>query len=686
KFNTVAPDNGGTGNDFYNFAAENYLTIPSTTIQGFSSGEVKFPVLRGYYELSYTQRNSTQNAAPMPLNPGDYANIVYSKDSVYNPFGTDLSFLGRRLVEFGNRTYAEDLSTFRVVTGIDGTLSSDFGPAQGWFWNAAVNYGRTSGTFTTGGAFRNSRVQSATGPSIKDTNGNPVCVQTAGQIGTEIAGCTPLNLLGGPGTILSSQQDYLAFSGTSRAYDQLFTVGADLSGELFPLLAERPLALALGYEFRHQLGSQIADPIAAAGDSADFNFKSTSGGFHTNEAYAELSVPILANMPGVEALEASIAGRYVNYSTFGDKFTYKFGARYTPIRDLTVRGTYSTAFRAPAISELYLGNKETDPAAIDPCANLKTVQGGLTGPVAARCIAGGVTGTGSGDTGLQELTRTGGTSTLQPETAKAFTAGLVFQPQAVRNLSFTLDYFNVIVDDAIGLTGTANILFGCYIGGVSEYCDRIVRNASGGIQYVNDFYANLGRIRTGGIDFAARYALPTDVGRFAFGFDGSYLAFYNIRLRLKTGDVVIPGKDNYDAGSFGALPAFKATTGLDWSLGGFIAGLTGRYVSSFNECSNPSDPTTAFGGICSVISVDPVNGTSVSANPLRRRVHSYYQLDVHAGYTFTSTVGKTSLFAGIMNLTDKVPPYIYSAALANSDPSTYDYIGRYVYGRIQHRF
>src|SRR3989440_155965 len=364
KFNTVAPDNGGTGNDFYNFAAENYLTIPSTTIQGFSSGEVKFPVLRGYYELSYTQRNSTQNAAPMPLNPGDYANIVYSKDSVYNPFGTDLSFLGRRLVEFGNRTYAEDLSTFRVVTGIDGTLSSDFGPAQGWFWNAAVNYGRTSGTFTTGGAFRNSRVQSATGPSIKDTNGNPVCVQTAGQIGTEIAGCTPLNLLGGPGTILSSQQDYLAFSGTSRAYDQLFTVGADLSGELFPLLAERPLALALGYEFRHQLGSQIADPIAAAGDSADFNFKSTSGGFHTNEAYAELSVPILANMPGVEALAARIAGRYVNYSTFGDKFTYKFGARYTPIRDLTVRGTYSTAFRAPAISELYLGNKETDPAAI----------------------------------------------------------------------------------------------------------------------------------------------------------------------------------------------------------------------------------------------------------------------------------------------------------------------------------
>jgi iron complex outermembrane recepter protein len=76
----------------------------------------------------------------------------------------------------------------------------------------------------------------------------------------------------------------------------------------------------------------------------------------------------------------------------------------------------------------------------------------------------------------------------------------------------------------------------------------------------------------------------------------------------------------------------------------------------------------------------------VTANPLRRRVESYYQLDVHAGYTLASSFGKTSLFAGIMNLLDRAPPYIYSAALANSDPSTYDYLGRYVYGRIQHQF
>ncbi|HEY6912335.1 MAG TPA: TonB-dependent receptor [Myxococcales bacterium] len=673
-FNTPAAANNFTGNDFYNFAAENYLTIPSTTIQGFSSGEVKFPAARGYYELSYTQRNSTQNAAPMPLNPSDYNNIVVSKDNLYNPLGTNLRFLGRRLVEFGNRTYAEDLATFRVVTGIDGTFPSEAGPLQGWFWNGALDYGRTSGTFTTGGSFRNSRVQSAVGASMLDAKGNPVCVEKPGDLTTVIPGCTPLNLLGGPGSIASSQQDYLGFTGTSRAYDQLFTAGADVGGDLFTLAADRPSSLALGYEYRRQIGSQIADPIAAAGDSADFNFKSTSGGFYSNEAFAELSVPILANSPGVESLEANAAARYVNYSTFGGNFTYKLGARYTPINDVTIRGTYSTAFRAPSISELYLGFKETDPAATDPCADLTVA----TPQVAAQCRKFGVTGSGSGDTGLQELTRNGGNPKLQPETAKTFTAGIVVQPQAVRNLSFTLDYFNVTIDDAIGITGTANIINGCYVNGVDQYCSLITRNDAGGIQFVDDFFANVGRIRTGGIDFAVRYALPTTAGRFGFGFDGSYLAFYDSTIKLQGGNQTIHGKGSYDAGSYGALPPFKATTGVDWSMGGLLAGLTGRYVSSFDECSNPFDPSTAQGGIC-----DLGNGVN---NPNRRRVSSYFQLDAHAGYTLASKLGKTSFFVGISNLLDKAPPYIYSAALANSDPSTYDYVGRFVYGRLQHTF
>src|SRR5260370_24373171 len=95
-----------------------------------------------------------------------------------------------------------------------------------------------------------------------------------------------------------------------------------------------------------------------------------------------------------------------------------------------------------------------------------------------------------------------------------------------------------------------------------------------------------------GIACAVRSALPTPAGRFAFAFDGNWLAFYDSTLKLATGDQTIHGKGNYD---LGALPAFKANAGVDWALSGIVAGVVGRYIGNFKECSNPSDPTTAPG-------------------------------------------------------------------------------------------
>lgn len=170
-----------TDADTYNFAAENYLTIPSTRVQAFSSGDARLGPVRGYYEMSFVQGQTQQNAAPMPLNPGDHTlpgsstPIVLSAQSYYNPFGVDIPFAGRRLVEFGHRTYSQDMQTFRVVTGLDGTLSDVFGPLRGWFWDASLNYGNTGGTFTTGGAIRNSRIADALGPSFQLPTGQVVC-------------------------------------------------------------------------------------------------------------------------------------------------------------------------------------------------------------------------------------------------------------------------------------------------------------------------------------------------------------------------------------------------------------------------------------------------------------------------------------------------------------------------------
>ncbi|HYZ89762.1 MAG TPA: TonB-dependent receptor, partial [Myxococcales bacterium] len=517
------------------------------------------------------------------------------------------------------------------------------------------------------------KVAGAVGPS-NIVNGQPVCVNPGpdGVVGTAddtiIADCVPINLFGGPnnGSIDPSQINNLGFEGTSRAFDQLVSVNVNTTGELFRAYADRPIALALGYEFRRQSGAQIADPIAAAGDSADFNFKSTEGHYTSHEAYGELSLPLLANLPGVQTLDASVAGRFVHYSTFGDNFTYKVGGRYTPIDAITVRGTYSTAFRAPNIHELFLGQSETAPTASDPCGNLATASPALKSQCTAPPTGNvGATGAaGSGDTSNQVLTRVGGNPTLQAETAHIWTLGLVLQPRVISNLSITVDYYDITVDSSIGTVTTSSILEGCYPASVTGNaaapnaadCGLITRAPSGRILFVTNLNQNVGSTSTSGVDVALRYALPTEYGRFGLGFDGTWLKDYtqNGAGAVGTYDLAFP------------LPQWKFNVGLNWRLGGLSAGALVRYVGTFKECD---------GGVC-----------NVNPEPSGRQVGHNTRLDLNASYTLRSTIGRTLLMVGMNNVFDQQPQYVYSAALANSDPSIYDFVGRYVYFRAQHTF
>ena len=120
----------------------------------------------------------------------------------------------------------------------------------------------------------------------------------------------------------------------------------------------------------------------------------------------------------------------MDYSTFGTNGTYKLGARYSPIRDLTLRATWGTAFRAPSVAELYGGTADNYPLITDPCR-------APTGAVKARCAANGVPGGASGDPSPQYLEQIGADPDLGPETATTFPAGVVVQPRLVRSPSTT---------------------------------------------------------------------------------------------------------------------------------------------------------------------------------------------------------------------------------------------------------
>jgi len=673
-------------NDLYNYAAENYLTIPATRVQLFSAGDTRLGPVRGFYEMSFVQSQSQLNAAPTSFNTGDY-DFVLSAESVYNPLGVDLPSAKRRLVEFGHRKYSQEMETLRLVTGLEGSLGALSTFLRGWSWDAALNYGKTGGTFTTAGAVRNSRMAEALGPSYRLPSGQPVCGNPGpdGIPGTTddviIAGCTPLNLFGGPnnGSIDPAQYERLGFTGTSRARFQTLSFAANVAGELFALVPDRPVSLAVGYEHRRQSGAQIADPIAASGDSQDFNFKSTRGSYDANEAYAELQAPLLAGVPGVEILEASVAARLVKFSTFGSNTSYKVGARWSPLRDVTLRGTYSTAFRAPTINELFLGLSETAPNATDPCNYPATASQALKD----QCAANGAPAP-TGDNGNQELARQGGNPALKAETARIATAGLVFEPRAVRGLSVTVDYYQTAVDNLVGTIGVPAVIAACFPAASGSdaapyqpYCALITRATTDGhILFVTDVNQNVGKLRTSGLDFGARYILKTaGAGRFRFGLEGTWLSKFDRILDLGTGTVTQHGKGTFD---LGAMPEWKVNLSAAWAWAPWNVGAALRYVGSFKECGafdTEAGVYVSAGGLCYADPQAPSRQVGASA-----------VVDLHGGYALRSSAGTTTLSAGINNLLDRKPPFVYAAPLANSDPSLYDFVGRFFYVRLGHAY
>jgi outer membrane receptor protein involved in Fe transport len=652
--------------DGFNFQPENYLVTPQQRISVFASADTNLGgIARAFFESSYVNRQSSQLLASEPLGTSGEG-VVVSGANIYNPYGRNFTSVNRRLSEFGGRGRLEDIDTFRGVGGLDGTLPESFGPLHGWTWEVSGNYGRTQGDTVKTGNLKRTQLQAAIGPSYRDANNVPHC----GTAALPIANCVPLNLFGGVPSITPDQVSGLTFTGTQRGITQLIGVQANTSGDVITLFGDKPVGLALGYEYRQLLGASIPDPVTVAGDTTGNKGLITQGSFYVNEGYAELSIPILANVPYAETLEASAAARVFNYSNFGSDKTYKFGGRWRAIRDFTLRGTYSTAFRAPSVQDLYLGLADSFPNVKDPCA-----------PANAPASCG--TAAGNGDPSSQLRTQVGGNPNLKPETAKIFTVGAVIEPRMVKNLSVTVDYYNITVDNSISSYGATLILNNCYFGDAAtqaKFCPLITRDTTTNrVSNIINLGVNVGQDKTSGIDVAVRYALPTEAGRLGFIFDGTWLQRFD---RVLADGTVIHGKGTFDIATTGGVyPEWKFNAGVTWALAGFAAGFNTRFLSAFRECGTAGGDFSG-NGKCYVSKVPG----PVFVPPDSRRVSAYSTSDVFVSYSLNSPVGKTVLAAGMLNVFDKQPAVIYNGFTGASDPTAYDFVGRYPYARVTHTF
>jgi outer membrane receptor protein involved in Fe transport len=353
----------------------------------------------------------------------------------------------------------------------------------------------------------------------------------------------------------------------------------------------------------------------------------------------------------------NLAGRYSWYNTFGSNFSYMLGGKYRPIRDVTLRGTYGTGFRAPNIGNLYGGAAESFPSVTDPCAG--PFAPGT--PIPPNC---GVYAN-NGDTATQLKETLGGNPNLQPETSKNWTVGVVFEPTFVKNLSATVDYWSYDVQNAIGVVGASVILNSCY-GPLGKYCNQIQRNPNTGfISLIDDRNVNVGSDQTAGIDIAAHYMLPTDIGRWDFGAMATWTNYFN---RTYADGSTLNAVGTYDLNMY---PAWKGNVNVGWNWDAFSANVRWRFVSGFKECSDGAG--SSAGGLCF---------QNALADTEYRMVSFYSVTDLFVSYTLSTTIGKTLFGFGMNNVFNQKPAVIYSAFANQADPSMYDWVGQYFYFRL----
>ena len=658
------PQDGGDG---WNYQPYNYLLTPQTRFNLFTSGDRELGGhVRAFFDAYYSKRTSSQTLAPEPLLT-DSEGVTVSSQNIYNPFGRDFTAVRRRLVEFDRRTTSQDINNMHVVAGLDGTLPEAWGPFHGWFWEVVGNFSRNDSTETKTGNVRLTRLRNALGPSFVGSDGAPQC----GTPTAPIDGCVPLNLFGGPGSITKDQVDYLTYTGVQKGYNQLMAGQFNTSGQLFRIAAEQPVGLALGYEVRAVSGGQIPDPITVAGETSGNKGLITEGKYSVNEFYGELSIPLIDKRPGFEVVELVAAARESLYSNFGSTFNYKFGGRWAPVRDVTLRGTFSTAFRAPNIPELYQGNADNFSSVSDPCAGPNIDPGSTLGKNCGLAV-------NNGDDQTQLRSKVGGNPTLRPETAHIRTAGVVLQPRWVKGLAVTADYYNTTVDDKIAPIGENVILQGCYPaadGQSPKYCEFVTRDpTTQRINTIMNLNTNAGTDHLDGLDFMATYDLESSLGRWGFLLNGTWLRTYD---RTLPDGQVIRGAGTWDlntGGVGGAYPHLRGTAAVNWGMKGITAGVRTYYIGGYKECGD-SDGAMAGGGLC--YAPDHVG---------ERQVSAWNSWDVIVGYAFKSTAGRTSISVGSTNVFDQRPPVVYNGFAATTDTYSYDLVLRQVFARLGQSF
>jgi len=679
---------GSGSSDRYNFAPVNYLLQPIERFNVYGQGTLRLTDrINANVQAVYVKRDSDQQLAEVPLTMdtrginGPQWGFAPTAGSVFNPFGQDLRGASFRAFAVGARKPYYDNDNTAVTLSFDGSFDL---AGRDMYWDVGYSYLNSRISVRGENYINLFNLRRAVG----DSRRNPVTGALECMNGTAvIAGCVPYNIFGGPdlglaaGVITQAEYDamnrYISYTKNEFAENTTKDYFANLSGSIVDLPAG-PLGFAVGLEHRRTSYVNQPDALVAGGGSSDNFSEPTSGSVNSDEIYAELNVPILADIPGAKLLELNLAARKSDYETsgffggsnispdLGGDTSVKIGVKWQVFDDLMFRYTESESFRAPSVTDLYAGGGESFPQATDPCnpANI-----GLATTDAARCVADGVPVAGVPQPNAQIRSLIGGNPNLEPEFGTTQSFGVVYSPSWAPGLNFTLDWYKIKLEEVISFRGAQSILNACYrtpgsSGAAADpaqralFCSFVSRDSAGNITDLRQSSFNLAEGKVEGYDFQATYAMPeTAWGKFAFQWDNTY----------QTENTLFG-----TVGEYNGAPTWRLRSNFttSWKKGDWDASWAVRYYSALDEACD-GGYYFEYGITPSEICNQDINDSNGNFLRYENHIGSRIYHDVQVGVKLP---WNAKVSAGARNLFGKEPP-ITRSSFAHSFDGAYDLPG-----------
>jgi len=506
-----------------------------------------------FFEASYARSKSIGRTAAVPIDStaghvkpdGTYPSFALPISSPYFPRDlllslgytpADFDTLGGGFTEIAMRAVPVGLRTSNTLNEQTRLVAGLTGVVRGWDYDAGLTVSQAKGSLDYDNYLHEGRFIAELASGVI----NPFGPQSE-------AGLAALNRARMEGPMRRSKS-------TTYAFD------AKASTELMAM-AGGPMMLALGTDLRKEkandrpVNSDYEQGLHIGGEGSVPN---TTASRSIYAVFGELS------MPFAKGWEATVKARYDHYSDFGNTFNPGVTLRFQPTRQLLLRASAGTGFRAPTLWDV------NSPTAFTNTAN------SLVDP---DCPAGQAS---DPRCETQFNVRLSSDPGLKPEKSRQYSLGAVFEP--LRDLSIALDYWHIQKKDQISVIGGDAIMSDPTL--YERYKSRIHRlpGPNSFVSYIETPVENLGELKTSGIDVdvKASWPLGDGLGRLGASFAGSFIRQWKQQNGKGTPFVSYEGTAG-DGASVQPVPKWQHTLGLDWAVGNWSVTLENVFVKGWTE-------------------------------------------------------------------------------------------------------